>query len=110
MLARIVLDVCSTDLKFRHGDSRACRVSPHDSASQSGRRSHASSSSSVGRRRAEITARRAALQARATIDEQRRQLKLQQLTLQQHRERLETEAELAALAAEDEVLASWQYC
>ena len=81
-------------------------VSPHDSASQSGRRSHASSSSSVGRRRAEITARRAALQARAAIDEQRRQLELQQLTLQQHREQLETEAELAALAAEDEVLAS----
>ena len=81
-------------------------INPGDSVSQVGSGSIASkgSGSSIGIRRLEIAARKAAVLAEAAMAEDRRRLEMEELSLKQRKEQLETKMKLAVLEAEEQVL------
>ena len=62
------------------------------------------SSSSIGIRRLEIAARKAAVLAEAAMAEDRRELEMEELSLRLRKEQLDTKMKLAVLEAEEQVL------
>jgi hypothetical protein len=95
----------SAQIAVGHDESDG--ISPEDSVSQVGSSSVASkgSSSSIGVRRLEIAARKAAVLAEAAMAEDRRKLEMEELSLRLRKEQLDTKMKLAVLEAEEQVLA-----
>ena len=76
-------------------------VGPDESAGQVASASkHSSCASSIGVRRLELAARKAALEAEAALAEERRKLELEELLLRQRREQLDLKTRLTSLDAE----------
>ena len=86
-------------------DSQDARLCPDDSASQAGRSSIASSRS-VDVRRMELIAAKAAILAEASVAKEQQDLEQQQFKLRQKMEELDIKKRLAAVEAEDKILAS----
>jgi len=83
--------------------SVAGSVRPEDSASQAGRSSV--TSSSVGVRRLELSAKKAAVLAEASLAQEQLDLEVEQTRLRQRMHQLDIKKRLAILDAEDQVLA-----
>jgi len=88
-----------------NGDVKEDDVQPHDSASQAGRRSNVSSSSSASRR-SELRQQRAVLGAEMALDEERRCIELEETKLQQRKRHHDLKTRLAKVAAEEEAIDS----
>jgi hypothetical protein len=94
----------SAEIAVKQNESE--EINPGDSVSQVGSGSIASkgSGSSIGIRRLEIAARKAAVLAEAAMAEDRRRLEMEELSLKLRKEQLETKMKLAVLEAEEQVL------